>query len=403
MVHGFHQVKFLPQNRRKVRRFAQDLCMQYWKITAAIGCAAFCAAAFALLMPQAHIAAAILMAQDNPAQLSDIRVESALPARSEVAQRSAIVQQIQQALDADDPELADSFVSLAQNKGISVAPDMQERVRMALAAHNSARAVAGRFVRGLVTGEGDDGASLSGTLAGDLFVLGDLRDVLREGKRLATGEDADRLVLGLASAGIAVTAATYVSAVGAAPLRAGLTLVKDARKAGRLGAGLTEWTGRAVRSTVDTPALAQTMQRVSFTRPAQSVGALKAAFRTAKVGALVRLAKDTGRVSEKIGTKGTLDVLRIADGPQDIARAARLAEAKGKETRAIIKLIGRGALLLASGAFNLAWWVFAALLTLAGFLASIKSTTERLTFAWLARRKRKKARDAIALAQVSSA
>ena len=80
-------------------------------------------------------------------------------------------------------------------------------------------------------------ASLSGTVAGDLFVFGDIRDVVREGKRLATGEEADQLVLGLAAVGLAVTAATYVSVGGAAPVRAGLTMVKDARKVGRLGAG----------------------------------------------------------------------------------------------------------------------------------------------------------------------
>lgn len=375
--------------------------MQYRKTGTAIGCAVACAAAFALLLPRAHTAAAILMAQNNPAELSDIRIESALPENG--ARQSALDEQIRQALDADDPELADSFLALARDKSIPVAPDVEERAHTALAAHNTTGAVAGRFVHGLVTGEGDDGASLSGTLAGDLFVFGDIRDVVREGKRLAMGENADRLVLGLAGVSIAVTAATYVSAAGAAPLRAGLTLVKDARKVGRLGAGLTEWTGRAVRSTVDTPALARAVENVSLTRPAQSVGALKAAFKAEKAGAIVRLAKDTGRISEKIGTKGTLEVLRIADGPQDVARAARLAESKGKETRAIIKLIGRGALLLATGAFNLAWWVFAALIALVGILASIKSTTERLTFAWLARRKRKKARDAIALAQATSA
>jgi hypothetical protein len=375
--------------------------MQYRKTGTAIGCAAACAVAFVLLAPRAHTAAAILMAQNNPAQLSDIRIESALPEGD--ARQSALDEQIRQALAANDPELADSFLVLARHKGIPVVPDVEERVHTALAVHNSAGAVAGRFAHGLVTGEGDDRASLSGTLAGDLFVFGDVRDVVREGKRLAMGEDADRLVLGLASVGIAVTAATYVSAAGAAPLRAGLTLVKDARKVGRLGAGLTEWTGRAVRSTVDAPALARAVENVSLTQPAQSVGALKAAFKAERAGGLVRLAKDTGRISEKIGTKGTLDVLRIADGPQDVARAARLAESKGKETRAIIKLIGRGALLLATGAFNLAWWVFAALIALFGILASIKSSTERLTFAWLARRKRKKARDAIALAQASPA
>ena len=76
-------------------------------------------------------------------------------------------------------------------------------------------------------------ATVRDVIDGDLFVFGDIRDVVREGKHLAMGEDTDRLILGLATAGLAVTAATYASAGGAAPVRAGLTLVKDARKVGR--------------------------------------------------------------------------------------------------------------------------------------------------------------------------
>ncbi len=44
-------------------------------------------------------------------------------------------------------------------------------------------------------------------------------------------------MLGLATVGLAVTAATYVSVGGVGPLRAGLSMVKDARKVGRLGEG----------------------------------------------------------------------------------------------------------------------------------------------------------------------
>jgi hypothetical protein len=122
-------------------------------------------------------------------------------------------------------------------------------------------------------------------------------------------------------------------------------------------------------------------------RPGQTVSAIKAAFRAEKAGALVRLAKDVGRVSEKAGMRSTLDTLRIAEGPKDVARAARLAESKGGQTRAILKVLGRGALLLAAGAFNLTLWVFGALLALFGFLSSIKATTERLTQSWLDRKK----------------
>jgi hypothetical protein len=117
---------------------------------------------------------------------------------------------------------------------------------------------------------------------------------------------------------------------------------------------------------------------------------------------LVRLAKDVGRIGEKAGTRGALDTLRIAEGPKDVARAARLAESKGGQTRAIVKLLGRGALLLAAGAFNLTLWVFWALLALFGFLSTIKATTERLTQSWLNRSKARKLRQQMAVASAAA-
>ena len=95
---------------------------------------------------------------------------------------------------------------------------------------------------------------------------------------------------------------------------------------------------------------------------------------------------------EKAGTRGAMDTLKISEGPKDVARAARLAEAKGGQTRAIMKVLGRGALLLAAGAFELATWLFSALLALFGLLSSIKATTERATQAWLDRKRARRLR-----------
>jgi hypothetical protein len=343
--------------------------------------------ALAELWPHAHEAYAILAAQDDPAALSEIQLNSAVRNNQTV-----IADNIEAALAADDAGLASSFVDLAREKNMSLPDELSQRVSDAVAEESSSTHFAKRFASGLVTGNADDVGSLSGTVAGDLFVFGDIRDVVREGKHLAMGEDTDRLVLGLATAGLAVTAATYVSIGGVAPMRAGLTLVKDARKVGRLGEGLTEWTGRSARDLVDTPMLQNAVASGSVMHPGQTVSAIRAAFHAEKAGALVRLAKDVGRVSEKAGARGALDTLRIAEGPEDVARAARLAESKGGQTRAILKILGRGALLLAAGAFDLSLWVFGALLALFGLLSSIKATTERLTLSWLTHKKARRLR-----------
>src|SRR5882724_6184587 len=367
--------------------------MRRLRIGLALAGMAVCVTALAQVAPRAHDAFAVLAAQDDPADLADLQVNSAM--RNNPA---LVSDQIEAALTQGDADLAASFVELARERNIAVSDELSKRVTDAVTESNSSSHFAKRFATGLVTGNADDVASLSGTVAGDLFVFGDIRDVVREGKHLAMGEDTDRLILGLAAAGLAVTAATYVSVGGVAPVRAGLTLVKDARKVGRLGEGLTEWAGRSARGMVDTPMLQNAVASGSVLRPGQTASAIKAAFHAEKAGALVRLAKDVGRVSEKAGARGALDTLRIAEGPQDVARAARLAESKGGQTRAILKVLGRGALLLAAGAFDLSLWVFGALLALFGLLSSIKAATERATQSWLDHKKARRQRQQAAAA-----
>jgi hypothetical protein len=365
--------------------------MKWLRTGSALAGTAVCAVVCALLWPHARDAGAVLAAQDDPAVLSDLQISSALRNNHDV-----VTENIEAALAANDADLASSFVDLARARNVPIPDELSRQVGDAVAQANSPSHFAAGFASGLFTGNADDVASMSGTVAGDLFVFGDIRDVVREGKHLAMGENTDRLVLGLAAAGLAVTAATYVSIGGAAPVRAGLTLVKDARKVGRLGEGLAQWASRSARDVVDAPTLENAIASGSVLRPGQTLTAIKASLRTEQVGGLVRLAKDVGRVGEKAGARGALDTLGIAEGPKDVARAARLAESKGGQTRAILKILGRGALLLAAGAFNLALWVFGAVLALFGLLSSIKATTERLTQSWLLRSKARRLRRAAA-------
>lgn len=348
----------------------------------AVAGVAMSAAVAAALWPNARDAWSLLAAQDDPAELSTVQINSAL--RNDPG---LLRDQTESALAAGDADLASSFAELARDHDVALGDDLSKRVGDAAAESNSGTHFPKRFATGLVTGNADDVASLSGTVAGDLFVWGDIRDAVREGKHLAMGEETDHLILGLATVGLAVTAATYVSVGGVAPLRAGLTLVKDTRKVGRLSEGLVAFAGRSAREVVDAPVLQKAVATGSVLRPGETITAMKAAFRAEKAGALVRLAKDVGRVGEKAGIRAAQDTLKIAENPKEVARAARLAEKKGGQTRAYLKTLGRGALLLANGAFTLAMWLFSLVLTLFGFLASIKATTERLTYAWLRRKK----------------
>lgn len=338
-----------------------------------------------LVLPRGIEAGHWLAAEDDPARLADLALDRSFDAR--VAAR-----EIEAALHAGDVELAESFIALARERNVAVDPALEATVAAEASSSAAAARGVGQFVRGFVIGEPDDLVSLAGTATGDLFVFGDARDALREGVRLARGEEADELILGLACVGLAVTAGTYASLGAGAPARLGLSVIKAARKTGRIGTHLSGVVVRAVRESVDAAALKQAFTRSALVRPALAVRAAREAVKVEKAGGLLHLVRDVGRVQSKAGTRAALDGLKLAEHPKDVARLARLAEAKGIKMRAVIKLLGRGAILLTTGVFNLAMWVFWAVVNLLMLCAAIKRASERIALGVIRRGKVRHAR-----------
>jgi hypothetical protein len=339
------------------------------RIGIALLAAALLAAAAVYTVPRAADAVSGL---DDPARIAGRALDGTFDAV--IAQR-----EIEAALAAQDSELAQSVIDLAGVRHVAIDPALAEKVAAATAEAATMRYRAKSFARGLVTGEPQDMASLAGTTLGDLFVFGDIRDAVRQGTRYVRGEQVDQLVLGLAATGIAITAGTYVTFGAATPARAGLTLVKAARKTGRLGVEFTESLGRMVRQT-------------SF--PA----ATRAARDTAKVeraGGLLHLVRDVGRIEKAAGGRAALDALKIAKEPRDITRVAKLAEKEGSRTRAILKVAGRSAIMLAAFAFDASLWLLGALLAVFGFVSAFKSAVERTALRIFRRRRERHMRKAM--------
>ena len=362
------------------------------RIAVPLGLAVVLGIAALAAVPRGYEAHALLAAADDPVALAGHAVARSLNA-------AAAEHEINDALAANDADLAQSFLDLARDENVPVDPALAEKVGEASAEAASVSRSLGSFARGLVTGQPEDISGLAGTAVGDLFVFGDIRDAARESARLASGQEADELILGLACVGLAVTAGTYVTVGLTAPVRAGLTLVKAAGKTGRIGGRLLLWISRSVRDIVDWSALSRAVRGAGMAEPAAAVRGAREAVKTEKVRDLLGLARDTGRVQARAGTQAALDGLKLAEGPRDMSRIARLAASKGSRTRAILNLAGRGAILLTLGTFNLAMWVFWALLTIFGFAASLKRTAERMTERYCARCRLRRARAGTLCAQ----
>jgi len=337
------------------------------------------------LVPHGVDAGARIATESDPAVVADRMLDDKFNA--DVAVRG-----IDEALADNDADLAKSFVELADARHVAIDDERRKKVAAAVADAASASTAMKSFAYGFVSGEPTDATSFAGTALGDLFVFGDIRDAVREGGRLAMGQQADELVLGLACVGLAITAGTYATVGAGAPVRVGLTLAKAARKTGRLSGRLAGSVGRMLRGVVDWAALKKAISGMSVAEPALAVRAARDAVKVERAGKLVDLARDVGKVEARAGTQAALDGLKLAETPAEMSRVAKLAEKAGGKTRAILKVGGRTAIMLGAAVFDLASWVLGALFAVLGFVASLKRGTERLTESWLNRRKRRRER-----------
>ncbi len=313
------------------------------------------------LVPVAKESAKLIAARDDPAALADLGLKGFT---GEDARRA-----IEAALAEDDAALATSYLALADARHLAVPPELRKQVEAANGAGAQALHSAKAFGMGFITGQPTDLAGLAGAATSDLMVWGDIRDAGREGLKIARGEEPDQLILGLSAVGIAVTAGTYATVGASLPVRMGISLVKVAKRTGRLSAGLLRSFTRAARESVDFVAL----RRLLSGSAAVDGAAVKSVVRTDRLATLTRMLDDTARIEAKAGTRAALEGLKVAEGGRDLSRVARLADAKGVQTLAILKTLGRGAIAITSLLFHLIWWGFLAVFYLFAVVSSFNS------------------------------
>jgi hypothetical protein len=313
------------------------------RILALCAALALLAGSAAYVVPYAGHALALRLAADDPAKLAELRLRASFDAVA--AQR-----EIESALAADDVELAESFVALADTRSIAIAPDLRARVEAAQTAREQIRRAATRFGKGFLTGSAESIEGIAGAATGDLLVYGDVRDLVREGVRWVKGQEVDPLMAGLASVGLAVTAGTYFASGAAAPARAGVSLFKAARRTGKVGASLA----------------------ADVTRLARSGSGVRA----------VNAFADLGKIEGKAGARAAIEGMRHADDVADLAKVGKLAERNGSTTIAILKTLGRGAFALGAAAVTGALWILGATANIFLFVVAL-STLFAVFARWL--------------------
>lgn len=145
---------------------------------------------------------------------------------------------------------------------------------------------AGEVGLGALVGTGDSLEALLGAIAADFFIVGDVRDLLIQGARLALDGDTDEVILALSSIGLVTTLAPQFDWAPA--------ILKAARKSGTLAAALGDQIVRLARA--------------------------------GRHDALARILADTRTLAARASPGGAARLLRHADSADDLAALARFVE-----------------------------------------------------------------------------
>jgi hypothetical protein len=284
--------------------------------------------------------------------------------------------EIAAALDAGDGDMARSLGELAGEQKVAVSPVLVARIA-ALPTVDLGNVLQQGW-KCVANGDFDSEAGFACVVATDLTGIGDARDLIGEGSNYLSGRPVNYLTLGIASAGLALTAGTVASLGAAMPVRAGVSFLKSMNKVGKLPPKLVGEVGLALSRSVDKAALAETVNLAREFRVGEMGGPLSRVFRTRSLTAVTDLASDFGAIGRAGGVRAMKLSAETAQDLREVKVAAKTAEKYKGGYLGAMKLIGRGALRLGDLLLTFVGWFVAAALWIIGVAMFLMKTARRV-------------------------
>ena len=252
-----------------------------------------------------------------------------------------IAGRVADAVARDDAADTMLYLDIARKAGIPLAGGLEAAAYAVQAREQSFDEQLSDYVSGFVTGQGDSLAGLGGAITSDLTVYGDLRDLTLEGGRMLAGEDYSPFILGLSAVGIAATAGTIATGGGGVVVKAGVSFVKFARRAGHMSAGFAARLLRLSEDAIDLPGLKGVLKTLDLADPAGSWTRLSKYLGEVKDARIFKVLGKLEEIRAEVGTTEALRLLKRMDRIEDVDEIHTIAKAAGKRTRGVMELTGK--------------------------------------------------------------
>ena len=210
---------------------------------------------------------------------------------------------------------------------------------------------------GALFGTSDNVAELSGTLIADLSGAGDIRDIVIHGKSVISQEPYDPVILSLASVGLVLTGSAIISGGMTAPSDVGISIVKAAYKSDKISKPLAKQLIRVSSDIVDLKTFKRAVDESSALNRSKVISTLKKSINWHAAKPLINIGAEVYKISEVSDIQTAMLVMKHADSVEDISKFGRISQKFGKQSGAVISLLGKSAITFAGLTITITFWV----------------------------------------------
>lgn len=254
-----------------------------------------------------------------------------------------VAQQVQAAIERDNPDDARMYLGLAKTFGYSVDAQAYEPAITALEQPwPTTRRNVEQFASGFLEGQAETGAGVAGAITADFTVVGDVRDLYEQYQLYAQGSEVNALITTLAGVGVGLTAATVLSSGAASPAKAGTSTLKVAARSGRITPRFQAMLLRQGQAVFDHKAFMLAMRGEKGLDKVR-----RAALRAYKPTAVRALKTTAGQVNDirrATSLSDTVRLLRYVENGDDLRRLQKVSVKYGTQTKGVMKLLGKAAI-----------------------------------------------------------
>jgi hypothetical protein len=188
---------------------------------------------------------------------------------------------------------------------------------------------------------------------------------------MVQGKDYNELILGLSVVGVAATAATVATGGGGVVAKAGVSILKVAKRSGHLTAEFGRTLTRMTRDAVNLPELGRVLRNTNLSDMRATEAAITSYAKTVKgaeIFPVIARLNDISRVTSPAETVRLLKYVRTTENLDDIAR---MSARYGKKTRGIIEITGKASLRAFKTGLNIIEFIIEKILWFLGWLATL--------------------------------